>query len=119
MYGEVVRAGDVASGAALVDMAGADDLAVIVVNGLQEGDSRKPTLCIGTPDEIAACRAAAEGASGGRGAGGKAPAEGTGGGVDDGGCGCRVAAPAAAAASSAASFGCALGASLAARRRRR
>ncbi|WP_437941716.1 hypothetical protein [Sorangium sp. So ce341] len=77
-------------GAALVDMAGADDLAVIVVNGLQEGDSRKPTLCIGTPDEVAACRAAAEGAGGGRRAGGEAPAGGAGGGVDDGGCGCRV-----------------------------
>ncbi|WP_437544044.1 MXAN_6640 family putative metalloprotease [Sorangium sp. So ce367] len=127
VYGEVVRAGDVASGAPLVDTAGADDLAVIVVNGLQEGESRRPTLCIGAPDEVAACRAAAEGTGGGGGgggggAGGEAPAEGAAGGVDDGGCGCRVVAPAAAAASSAASFGCALGASLlalAARRRRR
>ncbi|WP_437587236.1 MXAN_6640 family putative metalloprotease [Sorangium sp. So ce1000] len=122
-YGEIVRAGDVASGAEVVDTAGADDLAVIVVNGLQEGGSRKPTLCIGTPDEVAACRAAAEGAGGGDGggAGGEAPPQGAAGGIDDGGCGCRVAAPAATAASSAAAFGSA-GASLlalAARRRRR
>lgn len=124
VYGEVVRAGDVTSGEALVDTAGADDLAVIVVNGLQEGESRKPTLCIGTPDEVAACRADAEatgGDGGGGGAGGEAPAEGAAG-VDDGGCGCRVVAPAAAPSSSAAAFGCALGASLlaaVARRRRR
>ncbi|AUX35945.1 MULTISPECIES: MXAN_6640 family putative metalloprotease [Sorangium] len=129
-YGEIARADDVASGAALVDTAGADGLAVIVVNGLQDGDSRKPTLCIGTADEVAACRAAAEGggaggsgAGGGGGgagdAGGEAPPEGEGGG-DDSGCGCRVVAPAA-AASSAAAGSCALGASLLAlalRRRR-
>ncbi|WP_437276298.1 MXAN_6640 family putative metalloprotease [Sorangium sp. So ce375] len=122
-YGEVVRVGDVASGAALVDTADADDLAVIVVNGLQEGESRKPTLCIGAPDEVASCRAAAEstGGGGGDGGGGEAPPQGAAGGVDDGGCGCRVVAPAAASASSAAAFGCALGAllALAARRRRR
>ncbi|WP_437895696.1 MXAN_6640 family putative metalloprotease [Sorangium sp. So ce124] len=123
VYGEVLRAGDVTSGEVVVDTAGADDLAVIVVNGLQEGESRKPTLCIGTPDEVAACRADAEatgGDGGGGGAGGEASAEGAAG-VDDGGCGCRVVAPAAAPSSSAA-FGCALGASLlaaAARRRRR
>ncbi|WP_437965569.1 MXAN_6640 family putative metalloprotease [Sorangium sp. So ce260] len=135
-YGEVVRVGDVASGAELVDTAGADGLAVIVVNGLQDGESRKPTLCIGTADEVAACQAAAEGGAGGAGggggggggdgedggggAGGEAPPEG---GDDDvdGGCGCRVGAPAAAAGRSAAPGSCALAASLlalAVRRRR-
>ncbi|WP_437659313.1 MXAN_6640 family putative metalloprotease [Sorangium sp. So ce1182] len=135
-YGEVVRAGDVAAGEALIDTAGADGLAVIVVNGLQEGESRKPTLCIGTSDEVAACRAAAEGGAGGDGGGGggsggggagdggEAPPEDTGGGDggDDGGCGCRVGAPAAAVGSSAAAGSAALGASLlglAVRRRKR
>ncbi|XXX74420.1 MXAN_6640 family putative metalloprotease [Sorangium sp. So ce134] len=132
-YGEIVRADDVAAGAELVDTADADGLAVIVVNGLQDGDSRKPTLCIGTADEVAACRAAAEGGAGGGGAGGgggggagdgaaggEAPPEGEEGDAD-GGCGCRVVAPSAAAGPFAAAGSCALGASLLAlalRRRR-
>ncbi|WP_437575098.1 MXAN_6640 family putative metalloprotease [Sorangium sp. So ce887] len=132
-YGEVVRAADVASGAELVDTADADGLAVIVVNDLQDGESRKPTLCIGTADEVAACRAAVEGGAGGGGgggggggaggagaAGGEAPLEG-GEGDADGGCGCRVGAPSTAAGSFAAAGSWALGASLLAlalRRRR-
>ncbi|WP_437686903.1 MXAN_6640 family putative metalloprotease [Sorangium sp. So ce176] len=132
-YGEVVRAGDLAAGAERIDTAGADDLAVVVVNGLQDGESRKPTLCIGTADEVAACRAAAEGGGGdgggggeggddGAGGGGAAPTGGGGEGDVDEGCGCRIGSPSDAAGSSAAAAGFVLGASLlglGARRRRR
>ncbi|WP_437285885.1 MXAN_6640 family putative metalloprotease [Sorangium sp. So ce406] len=131
-YGEVVRAGDLAAGAEPIDTTDADDLAVIVVNGLQDGESRKPTLCIGTADEVAACRAAVEGGGGdgggggaggddGAGGGGAAPTGGGEGSVDDG-CGCRIGSPSDAAGSSAEAAGLVLGASLlglAARRRRR
>ncbi|MGK4000393.1 MXAN_6640 family putative metalloprotease [Sorangium sp. So ce1024] len=130
-YGDVVRAADPAAGAEPIDTEGADGLAVIVVNTLQDGASRKPTLCIGTADEVAACRAAAEGEAGGDGGGGggeggdggegggKALPGGDEGGAD-GGCGCRIGSPVAAAGGSAAPGGLALGASLlalAARRR--
>jgi hypothetical protein len=79
-YGEVTRVSDLASGVEAVDTSAADALVVVVVNGLQEGESRQPTLCIGTAAEVAACRQAAE-----AGAGGAEPADG-----DHGGCGCRV-----------------------------
>ncbi|WP_437631544.1 MXAN_6640 family putative metalloprotease [Sorangium sp. So ce854] len=122
-YGDVVRAGDPAAGAAPIDTEGADGLAVIVVNTLQGGASRKPTLCIGTADEVAACRAAAEGGAGGDGGGGggvggeggdgggEAPPGGAEGGVGDG-CGCRIGSPVDAAGGSAAPGGFALFASL-------
>ncbi|XYI04092.1 MXAN_6640 family putative metalloprotease [Sorangium sp. So ce1128] len=67
--------------------------------------SRKPTPCIGTADEVAACRAAAEGGEGGGGGGGDAGGGGGAGGEappereegdGDGGCGCRIGRPAAA-----------------------
>ncbi|MGK4002495.1 MXAN_6640 family putative metalloprotease [Sorangium sp. So ce1036] len=90
-YGEIVRARDAAAGAELVDTAGAEDLAVIVVNGLQEGASRKPTLCVGAADEVAACRASVEEGAGDAGGGGDAP-PGAGQGGDDG-CGCRAGPP--------------------------
>lgn len=134
-YGDVVRLDDVTAGTRTVDTSGADRLVVVVVNGTQEGDSRKPTLCIGTQEEVAACRAAVNGsgAGGGGGAGG-ADTGGAGGGSagaggdendggstatddDDGGCGCRLGRPAAVTRASYA-----LGLSLAAlclRRRRR
>ncbi|WP_437671988.1 MXAN_6640 family putative metalloprotease [Sorangium sp. So ce131] len=129
VYGEVVRAADVAAGAAVVDTEGAEDLVVIAVNALQAGDSRKPTLCIGTAEEVASCRADVEGGGGGGGVGGEGGAGGAGSGSggeapieagpsgDGGGCGCRVGSPAATAGSYAAA-----GASLlvlALRRRRR
>ncbi|MCC6557573.1 MAG: hypothetical protein IT372_31865 [Polyangiaceae bacterium] len=91
-YGQVARVADLEAGSEAIDTSGADALVVVVVNGAQAGDSRRPTLCIGTPDEVAACKAAAGGTGGGGGGGGGA---GGGGdeeapGEDDGGCGCRV-----------------------------
>jgi hypothetical protein len=124
-YGDVLRLDDVTAGAQTVDTSGADRLVVVVVNGAQQGDSRKPTLCIGTPEEVAACRSAVVGGGGSGGAGG---GEGGGAGeggaaeprpgapaTDDGGCGCRIVPP------SGGARGYALGLALSAllRRRRR
>ncbi|HSO00139.1 MAG TPA: MXAN_6640 family putative metalloprotease, partial [Candidatus Nanopelagicales bacterium] len=61
-YGEVTRVGDPAAGEERVDTSGAEALVVVVVNGRQGGDSRRPTLCIGSPEEVAACAADAGGA---------------------------------------------------------
>lgn len=54
------RAIEVAAGTS-AGTAGADEVFVVVVNPALEGDSRRPGLCIGTTDEVAACRAAMEG----------------------------------------------------------
>lgn len=96
-YGPVTRAADPAAGEESIETSGADALVVVVVNGLQSGDSRRPTLCIGSPEEVAACKAEIQGTggagggggSGGGGAGGEAPTADEVG--DDGGCGCRAA----------------------------
>jgi MYXO-CTERM domain-containing protein len=58
-YEPVTGVKDVAAAAEVADVDGADSLVVIVVNGAQAGDSKRPTLCIGTPDEVEACRKAA------------------------------------------------------------
>lgn len=112
-YDPVKKVADVAAGTETIDTTGADKLVVFVVNGLTGGMSRKPALCIGTTDEVAACRAAltSSGTSTGTaGAGGTGGSGGTGGaggsgasggttsgaggstsGDEPGGCGCRAA----------------------------
>ncbi|WP_170229815.1 MXAN_6640 family putative metalloprotease [Polyangium fumosum] len=96
--GPVVRALDVRAGADPIDTSSADDLVVVVVNTAQAGNSRKPTLCIGSPDEVEACKTAVESSgSGGGGGGGSGGAGGSGSGGgggdpinpgDPGDCGC-------------------------------
>lgn len=54
---EVVDADDVTA-APVLDTSGASSAVVIVVNTTTSGESKKPGLCIGTPAELAACRAA-------------------------------------------------------------
>ncbi len=126
----VVDVVDPTAGTETIDTNGADRLVVLVVNGAVSGDSKKPGLCIGTVDEVAACKAAlgqsgAGGAGGGGGAGG-AGGSGTGEGgqtpasqppaEEESGCGCRV--PAAPASERAGVVALALAALLARRRRR-
>lgn len=95
--GPVVRVPDVRAGADPVDTSSADDFVVVVVNSAQSGNSRKPTLCIGSPDEVEACKAAVQnpgsGSGGGGGSGGEGGSGNGGGGggeVDPGGCGCAL-----------------------------
>jgi hypothetical protein len=103
VVGPVTEVADVGAGTETIDTSVAERFLVVVVNGLTGGDSRKPALCIGTVEEVAACRAsitAGTGGTGGAGAGGGGGAGGAGGEggsgaggetADDGGCGCRVA----------------------------
>lgn len=51
---------DATDGAAF-DVTGAFEVLVLVVNTRQEGSSIRPRLCVGAPDEVAACTAPAEG----------------------------------------------------------
>jgi MYXO-CTERM domain-containing protein len=83
-YGPITRVADLPAGVEAVDTSAADALLVVVVSTLQGGDSVRPTLCIGDPDEVASCRLAA-----GSGAGGAGPADGAE--EAPGGCGCRAA----------------------------
>jgi hypothetical protein len=46
----------VSAGTAVVDTADGADLWFAVVNGMRTGQSRKPLLCAGSPEEVAACR---------------------------------------------------------------
>jgi MYXO-CTERM domain-containing protein len=43
-----------------IDATGADEVIAIVQNVAYEGDSRRPSLCLGTPAEVADCREALE-----------------------------------------------------------
>ncbi|MBI4705691.1 MAG: hypothetical protein HY744_31755 [Deltaproteobacteria bacterium] len=100
-YDAVVRVSDPAAGSEAVDTAGADALVAVVVSGRQEGDSRRPGLCIGAPAEVESCQ---EGLLGTGGAGGAGGGDGVGAGGEGGssgapppgvepeeeaGCGCR------------------------------
>ena len=111
-YDPVVRVADVSLGTETADTDGAEQLVVVVVNGGYSGNSRKPVLCIGDPDEVAACKKNVDvgaggsgGGAGGSGAGGSTGGAGPGGSAaggggsgpgeeSDSGCGCRVAEPA-------------------------
>nr|WP_240806618.1 MXAN_6640 family putative metalloprotease [Polyangium spumosum] len=91
--GPVTRASDV-SAVDAIDTSSADELVVAVVNTSQSGNSRKPTLCIGSPEEVDACKAAVQeagsGSGGGGGSGGGSGGSGGSGGgsSEPGGCGC-------------------------------
>jgi hypothetical protein len=52
----VLRVKDPLAGAEAIDTAGADHAFVVVINTLQQGESRRPGFCIGTPEEVAACK---------------------------------------------------------------
>lgn len=103
-YEPLVEVADLETGSETVDTAGAARMVVAVVNTLQAGDSRRPGLCVGSPEEVASCRAAilGTGGAGGGGAGGGGVGGGGEGntdvpgpvGDDDSeGCGCRLVGP--------------------------
>lgn len=77
----VVRVADVRAGVEQMDTAEADAFVAVAINTAMSGNSRKPTLCIGSPEEVVACKKSVEMTDGG-------------GGVvdppDDAGCGCRM-----------------------------
>ena len=116
-YDPVVTAQDLGAGTETIDTSGAERLVVVVVNHLIESPSRQPGLCIGTVDEVAACRIAligdGSGGSGGAGAGGAGGGDGGNGGSDPAepppdedtsGCGCRIVSGAPSGATSLASL---------------
>lgn len=96
---ESVEVDDPTAGTQTVDTSRADRLIAIVVNPDVAGDSKKPALCVGTVEEIEACRSTLDGGDGGAGGGaeGGSGAGGSGGGADgddtsvDEGCGCELA----------------------------
>ncbi|MHB8878004.1 MAG: MXAN_6640 family putative metalloprotease [Myxococcaceae bacterium] len=69
VWSEVAVLADPASGAVALDTTGANDAVVAVVNSNYSGASRRPGLCIGSPAEVAACRAALVAVDGGADAG--------------------------------------------------
>lgn len=88
---------DAAAGVQTLDVTNADRFVAIVVNTAATGDSKKPGLCMGDPDEVEVCRAAllasgGGGAGGGAGEGGAGEGGAAGGGAsgvdDEGGCAC-------------------------------
>lgn len=96
VYGDVTEATDVTT-AVPISMSGTDHLVVVAINTAMDGDSKKPGLCIGSPDELETCKAAilskGTGGAGGGGGAGSTSSSGAGGGSgsdDGGGCGCRV-----------------------------
>ncbi|MBK9263318.1 MAG: hypothetical protein IPM54_26385 [Polyangiaceae bacterium] len=96
-YDSVVRVADVRAGAEEIDMTGADAFVTVAINTTTSGNSRRPTLCIGSPEEVAECKKSVEqtGTGGAGGAGGGGGAGGSGGGDpvtpdEPGSCGCRT-----------------------------
>ncbi len=94
-YDAVVRVADVRAGTEEIDTAGADAFVAVAINTTTTGTSRKPTLCIGSPEEVAECKKSVESAGTG-GAGGAGGTGGNGGGDpglpdEPGACGCRMA----------------------------
>ena len=91
-YDTVVEVADIGAAAEVIDTSAANALVVAVVNTLQEGDSKRPAVCIGSPEEVSACIDAVGvgvGGAGGGGAGG-APSSSGGDETDEGGCGCEL-----------------------------
>jgi MYXO-CTERM domain-containing protein len=89
----VTRLDDATAGTQTVPTASADRFVVVVVNTLVAGDSKKPGLCVGTAEEVDACKqsltSGGEGGAGGAGAGGGGDPDGDA--EDDGeGCTCSV-----------------------------
>lgn len=56
-WGAVTTLADLSAGEETFDTSGVVRLVVAVVNGATSGDSRRPGLCIGTPEEVVACKA--------------------------------------------------------------
>lgn len=54
--GPVLRVTDPLAGSEVVDATGAGKFIVVIINTLQAGESQRPGLCIGTPEEVTACR---------------------------------------------------------------
>ncbi|MFO0611060.1 MAG: MXAN_6640 family putative metalloprotease [Polyangiaceae bacterium] len=86
---------DSLDGAATVDTTGADAVVLAIVNTNMTGESKRPALCLGSPEEITACKASLAMPTGTGGAGGSAASTtGAGGGGSDGdssgGCSCSV-----------------------------
>ena len=108
-YGPVTRADDVTA-VPPISLSPSDALVVVAINTAMTGDSKKPGICIGSPDEVASCKSALEGQGGaGGGASTSSGAGGADGASDDGdGCGCRLASGQAASGAWAAAFGLAL-----------
>ena len=52
----MLHVADQAAGTEMIDTKGADNFIVVVVNTEQEGQSRRPGLCIGTAEEVATCK---------------------------------------------------------------
>lgn len=69
-YDPVVRVADVRAGTEEIDTNGADSFVAVAINTAISGNSRRPTLCIGSPIEVADCKKAVEGSGGAGGAGG-------------------------------------------------
>jgi len=100
-YEAVVRVADVRAGTEVIDTTGADAFVAVAINTTTTGNSRRPTLCIGSPEEVAECKksvesAGAGGAGGDGGAGGAAGSGAMGGGGavspdEPGACGCKMA----------------------------
>lgn len=88
-YDAVVRVTDVRAGIEEIDTAGADAFVAVAINTTTTGTSRKPTLCIGSPEEVAECKKSVEsiGAGGAGGSGGGDPVSPD----EPGACGCRMA----------------------------
>jgi len=87
VLGDVKRTGDPRAGGAPLDTADADDFITIIVNTATSGASKKPTLCVGSPEEVEACKQAVMGGGGSGGAGGGSGVGGSGGGSGGGGAG--------------------------------
>jgi hypothetical protein len=86
---------DVGAGTAVLDTADGGELWFAVVNGMRTGQSRKPLLCAGTPEEVAACREAISpsldaGTSEAPDAGNPGAGDADGGGGAPSGCGCAA-----------------------------
>ncbi|MEO7328602.1 MAG: MXAN_6640 family putative metalloprotease, partial [Minicystis sp.] len=106
-YDPVLKLDDLAAGTQTIDTHGANRLVAVVINGLQTGESQRPGLCVGSVEEVAACKAmilgGGTGGSGGAGGvgGGSTTGATTSGGeggsggsgalpADGSGCGCRA-----------------------------
>lgn len=89
----LVELSDAANDRTTIDTSAADRLVVFVVNTTTGGESKRPGLCAGTPEEVEACVASLGGGTGAGGGGAGGAGAGGGDAVDgesDGGCGCRA-----------------------------
>lgn len=91
-WGPVLRLFQPSDGTQAIDTTNASAYVAIVVNTAISGNSKRPTLCIGSPEEVAACKTtvvspgSGAGGAGGAGVGGGDPAPPG----EEGGCGCSL-----------------------------